>query len=74
MTPKEKVLERYPEAMLTPQYAGCYDVIVTSNRPSPGYRAHRALGAGTTPGLAWTDAAKRILRRKAPQAQREVKP
>lgn len=65
MTPKEKVLERYPDAILNPYAtANVYDVIVRSNRPSPGYKAHRALGAGLTPALAWADAAKRILRRR----------
>ncbi len=64
MTPMKKVKERYPEAMLTPEYAGLYDIVVPSNRPSPGYKAHRALGAGTSPRLAWSDAAQRILRRR----------
>ncbi len=64
MTPKQKVIERYPEAYLAPMNAGVYDVVVPSNRPSPGYRSHRALGAGTSGRLAWADAAKRILRRR----------
>jgi hypothetical protein len=65
MTPMEKVKERHPGAYLAPYpVAGVWDVIVESNRPSPGYRSHKALGAGTTPQLAWADAAKRVLRRK----------
>lgn len=70
MTPMQKVKERYPEAMLTPESAGMYDVITPARKPSPGYFAHRALGAGKTPQAAWSDAAQRILKRgrKAPQS------
>jgi len=67
MTPQEQVLERYPQARLAPMSSGVYDVIVPSNRPSPGYTSHRALGAGLTPAAAWLDAATRVLRRPAPQ-------
>lgn len=73
MTPKQKVRERYPEAFRAPfPVAGVWDIITPSRRPSPGYKSHRALGAGTTPGSAWADAAKRILRRgwKKPAPQR----
>ena len=73
MTPQEQVLTRYPEARLAPMSAGVYDVIVPSNRPSPGYKSHRALGAGLTPAAAWLDAATRVLRRPAPQHDGEHK-
>jgi hypothetical protein len=64
MTPKQKVRERYPDAFRAPfPVAGVWDIITPSRRPSPGYKSHRALGAGTTPGSAWADAAQRILRR-----------
>lgn len=63
MSPMENVQQYYPGAFVAPMSSGVYDVIVESNRPSPGYRAHKALGAGLTPAAAWLDAAQRILRR-----------
>lgn len=63
---QRKVLERYPQAELMPFSAGAYDITTPSNRPSPGYRNSKVLGAGETPALAWADAAKRVLRRRAP--------
>lgn len=65
MTPKQKVLVRRPTAFLAPYpVAGAWDIIEPSNRPSPGYKAHRCLGAGTTPASAWADADKRTARRQ----------
>lgn len=64
MTPMEKVKERFPLAYSIGLPWG-YDVIVPCDRrPSPGYKAHKCLGAGSTSRLAWLDAATRIMRRK----------
>jgi len=74
MTPEQKVRERYPQAELMPANAGVHDIVTrTSGKPSPGYRHSKCLGAGSTPELAWVDAAKRILRRKSPLTKRDGK-
>lgn len=66
MSPMEKVMERYTQAFSIHHPWG-WDIIAPLDRPhmkpSPGYKAHKCLGAGSTSQLAWVDAAKRILRR-----------
>lgn len=62
MTAKESVRAKYPESFRIAHPWG-HDIITPARKPSPGYKSHRCLGAGTTPGSAWADAAQRILRR-----------
>lgn len=67
MKEMDTVRHRFPKAELAPFSMGAYDIITPSDKPSPGYKTHRALGSGVTPEAAWSDAAKRIMRRPQPK-------
>lgn len=63
MSPMEKVMERYSQAFSIHHPWGWEIIAPCDQKPSPGYKAHKCLGAGSTPKLAWCDAAQRFLRR-----------